>query len=74
MHGMRVLIVPICNDVSYFYDYAFENVALLVQKWTHYPYKKYVNKEILDRDTIVVHLYRSGFMPNYKHWYLHGET
>ena len=46
----------------------------LAQERAHCPCKRCINKEILDRDTIIIHLYKSRFMPNYKHWYLHRET
>ena len=61
------------EGIEYFCDYAFGNAVLLHQGQAHCPYKRCDNKEILDRDTMTVHLYRSEFMSNYKHWYLYGE-
>ena len=61
------------KSVKSFCDYAFGNAALLVEGWVHCLCKRCVNKKILDRDTIIIYLYRSRFMPNYKYWYLHGE-
>ena len=29
---------------------------------------------MFDRDTIIVYLYKSRFISNYKYWYLYGET
>ena len=60
--------------VKYFYDFAFRNATLLVQGWACYTCKRCVNKEMLDRDIIIIHLYRSEFISNYKHWYLYKET
>ena len=62
------------EGVEYFCDYTFENTVLLHQGWARYPCKRCGNREIFDRDTITIYLYRSGFMSNYKHWCLHGET
>ena len=62
------------EDVKYFCDYVFENMVLLHQGGARCPCKRCDNREILDRDTMTVHLYKSRFLPNYKHWYLHGKT
>ena len=61
------------EGVEYFCDYTFRNMALLRQGWARYLYKRYDNKEILDKDTMTVYLYGSGFISNYKCWYLYGE-
>ena len=55
------------EGVEYFYDFIFENMALLHQRWAHCPWNRYGNRKIFDRDTITVHLYKSEFMPNYKY-------
>ena len=55
------------EGVKYFCDFAFENVALLYQRWARCPCNRCSNKEIFDRDTIIVYLYKNGLIPNYKH-------
>ena len=62
------------EGVKYFCDDTFENAALLVEGWIYCPYKRCVDRKILDRNTIIIHLYRSRFMSNYKYWYLQRET
>ena len=62
------------EGIEYFYDLIFENEALLHQGQACCLYNRYDNREIFDRDIITIHLYKSGFMPDYKYWYLHGET
>ena len=60
--------------VKNFCDFAFENIALLVDGRARCPCNRCVNRKIHYRDTIIAHLYTSEFMQNYKHWYAHGET
>ena len=55
------------EGAEYFCDFIFKNVALLHQGWIHCPCNRCDNREIFDRDIISVHLYKSRFMPNYKH-------
>ena len=62
------------EGVKKFCDYTFENIALLVEGWAHCPCNRCVNRKMHYRDTIIAHLYKSGFMRNYKHRYAHRET
>ena len=55
------------EGIEYFYDFTFENVAFLHQGWAHCPYNRCNNRKILNRDIITVYLYKSRFIPNYKH-------
>ena len=61
------------KGVEYFCDYTFENTTLLYQGWARCLCKRCGNREMLDWDIMTIHLYRSRFIPNYKHWYLHRE-
>ena len=67
------IFVEYREGVEYFYDFIFKNAALLHKGWTRCPCNRCCNREIVNRDTITVHLYKSGFMSNYKHWYLYGD-
>ena len=55
------------EGVEYLCDYAFQNTVLLYQGRTYCLYKRCGNREILDRNIMTVHLYKSRFMSNYKH-------
>ncbi|XP_021746191.1 uncharacterized protein LOC110712080 [Chenopodium quinoa] len=37
------------------------------------PYVKCKNKRLWNADTVKIHLYRKGFIPNYYKWMCHGE-
>ena len=68
-----VISTEYSEGVEYFYDYTFGNTTVLHQEWACCPYKRCGNRKMLDRHTMTVHLYRSGFIPKYKHCYLHRE-
>ena len=55
-----IIFIEYKESVKYFYDYAFGNATLLVQRWAHCPCKRCVNRKMLDRDTIIAQLYRNG--------------
>ena len=61
------------EGVEYFCDFVFGNATLLRDGRARCPCNRCGNREMLDRNTITVHLYKNGFMSNYKQWYLHGE-
>ena len=50
------------KGVEYFYGYAFRNMAHLHQGQARCPYKRCDNREMVDRNTMTVYLYRSRFM------------
>ena len=43
------------EGVKNFYDYAFENTALLVEGQAHFPCNRCVNREMYYMDTIIAH-------------------
>ena len=61
-----VIFAEYRKGADYFCDFAFGNTALLHQARACSSCNRYGNREIFDRDTITIHLYQSGFIPNYK--------
>ena len=47
------------KDIEYIYDSIFGNATLLHQGWACYPCNRCGNKIFFDRDTIIIHLYKS---------------
>ena len=70
----EVISVKYKEGVKNFCNYTFGNTTLLVERRARCPCNRCINRKMHYRDTIIVHLYKSGFMQNYKHWYEHGET
>ena len=48
------------EGVEYFYDFIFENMVLLYQRWACCPCNICGNREIFDRDTITIYLYKNA--------------
>ena len=63
----RVISIKYNEGVKNFFDYAFRNIALLVEGRTCCPCNRCVKRKMHYRDTVISHLYKSGFMQNYKH-------
>ncbi|XP_073137847.1 uncharacterized protein [Henckelia pumila] len=63
------------NGVEDFMIFALSHVECLSAGKVRCPcnHKKCQNKVFLDENTVKEHLGRSGFVPNYYNWHLHGE-